>query len=360
MKKFLEYLPIPICGVMLGIASLGNVLKMVCENMLGLPGLGYIIHVTFGFITAILLLLVLLKIIFCFRMVVVLLDNPEMGGIFFTYPMTLMIFASYLPDFVGQSAAEIFWWVGVLVHYTCMVIFTYKYVIRDFKLPELLPPWYIVYTGFALSGFDSTNYAPGWFGAASFWIGFICFWIIFFMLIKRYREYPIRRMDEPTLCINAAVGICLTSYVRNFAHPNVIMIFFLYFASLFIWIWIMFKLPKFLKLPFYPTDSAMSFPFVVSAIASMEGMRGLMEQGIMIRAWNYPIMLVQSIVALIMVFLIGYRFVKHMIISMREGKPTSRMMKMNMADKARDMQMHEGLSPENKKELGKAVHMQMG
>lgn len=355
MKRFLEAIPIPLCGIMLAIVSLGNLLQAVFTNIFKMEGLGYICHITCFIITFILLVLILLKVIFCFKMVVEMLENPETMGIFSCYSLTLMIWAGYLPEYIGDLPAQIVWWVGVLVHYTNMVIFTYKYVVH-FKLPTLLPPWYIVYVGFALSGFSAQNFAPHWFGIAAFYIGFVCFWIIFFMLIKRERISPIPRMDEPTLCINAAIGICLTTYDRNFANPSPLVIAFLYLVSLAIWIWIMFKLPKLLKLPFYPTDSAFSFPFVVSAIASMETNKFAMAHGFDISIWNTPIIVIQTIVAVLMTGFAIWRFTIFIIHCLKDKTSAMRMMSLNMMKKSRNMDMSEGM---NIKAIGKAMKVKL-
>ncbi len=332
----MESLPIPVCAIMLAIVSLGNLLRAVCSNLLDLGGLGYLLQTFCGIVTLILLILMLLKFIFCFKMVVKMVENPEMAALFSAYTLTLMVFAGYLPPYTGTFVAEVLWWFGVLMHYTNMVLFTYKFVIVDFKMPALLPPWYIVYVGFALSGFSAKDFAPHWFGIAAFIVGFICFWILFFIFLIKYRNHQIPRMDEPTLCINAALGICLTTYVRSFTHPWVIMIFFLYFSCLFIWIWILFHLPKWLKLPFYPTDSAFSFPFVVSAIASLEAQQALSQMGFYISAWNTPIVLLQTLVAVVMVSLTVYRFIKAIAHSLRIKNKTERSRALNMMNMARD------------------------
>lgn len=338
MKRFFEALPIPICGIMLAIVSLGNLLKAVFTNIFNLEGLGYLVYITCFILTFILLVLIALKYVICFKMFNEMLENPEMMGIFSCYSLTLMIWAGYLPTFIGDFQAQVVWWIGVLMHYTNMVIFTYKYVIH-FKLPTLLPPWYIVYVGFALTGFSAQNFAPHWVGIAAFYIGFIGFWIIFFLLIYRSRISPIPRMDEPTLCINAAIGICLTTYVRNFTNPSLLVIAFLYIVSLAIWIWIIFRLPKMLKLPFYPTDAAFSFPFVVSAIASLETMNSLMKMGISIHTWNTPVVLIQTIVAVIMTTYAIVRFIIHIVNVLKGKNSENMMMKMNMMNIARNMQM---------------------
>ena len=40
MKKFLKALPLPACGVMLGLAALGNLLQAVFTNIFGSAGTG--------------------------------------------------------------------------------------------------------------------------------------------------------------------------------------------------------------------------------------------------------------------------------------------------------------------------------
>ena len=113
------------------------------------------------------------------------------------------------------------------------------------------------------------------------------------------------------------------------------MIAFLYIVSHIIWIYIIFKLPKWLKLPFYPTDAAFSFPFVVSAIASLEAMMFSMKQGFDISAWNTPIVIIQTIVALILTLLTIYRFSKFIFEDLTSKKKSN--MGMNMMNKAREM-----------------------
>lgn len=355
MKRFLELIPIPLAGIMLAIISLGNILQAICSNMLNLPNLGYLIHMFCFTIGTILIIIYALKIIICFKMVIEMLENPEMFGTFSCFSMTIMIWAGYLTDITGNLSAEIIWWFGVLLHYTCMIIFTYKFVFH-FNLPSLMPPWYVIYVGFALSGFSAKNFAPGWFGKAAFWVGLVGFWVIFFMLIKRIRVSPLPRMYEPTLCINAALGIILTSYVRNFDNPWPIVVYGLFIIEFLIWIWILFNLPKWLRLPFYPSDAAFSFPLVVTAISSMETMMFSMKNGFMLSEFLKPLILIQTLVALVLTILVIIRFSRYMIHAMKNKSLPKRMMAMNMMKVSRNMDMSEGM---NTKAIGKAMKMNL-
>lgn len=309
MKQWLQRFPLAFCGVVLGIASLGNLLQALLKNQFKLPQAADILHITFGWIIAILLVVIILKLIFCTRQVDQQLKNPEVLGVFATFPMSLMVLAGYLEAWQHQIAFAA-WWFGFIIHAVIMVVFTWRYVIQHFSLRLVLPPWYVVYVGFALCGFNTKDYAPQWLGQVAFWIGLVCFTLIFFMLIARSMRYPTMPMYEPMFCINAAIGIVLTCYARNFADPSIAVILSLEIVSLLIWLWLIIRLFKWVKLPFYPSDAAFSFPFVVSAVASMETMKALKSASLAM-GWIMPVIYVQSAVAIGMVAFSVWKFTRH-------------------------------------------------
>ena len=86
MKDVIKKVPIPICGVMLGAAALGNLLQSYSE------GIRYVC----GVFAAFLLILALLKLIMFPGAVKEDMKNPIMASVSGTFPMALMILSTYV------------------------------------------------------------------------------------------------------------------------------------------------------------------------------------------------------------------------------------------------------------------------
>ena len=78
--------------------------------------------------------------------------------------------------------------------------------------------------------------------------------------------------------------------------------------SLIIYIIVLCNLPKYLKMPFYPSYAAFTFPFVISAIAMKMTMNFLANNGYAIPFINY-LVLFQTIIATLLVIYTLIRFI---------------------------------------------------
>ena len=86
MKDIIKKVPVPLCGVMLGTAALGNLLQSYGEW----------IRSVCGILAAFLLILVLLKIVMFPGMVKEDMGNPIMASVAATFSMSLMILSTYM------------------------------------------------------------------------------------------------------------------------------------------------------------------------------------------------------------------------------------------------------------------------
>lgn len=105
MKDVIKKVPIPLCGVMLGAAALGNLLQSYSE------GIRYVC----GIFAAFLLILVLLKLIMFPGAVKEDMGNPIMASVSGTFPMALMILSTYVKPFIGKAAYYI-WLLAIILH----------------------------------------------------------------------------------------------------------------------------------------------------------------------------------------------------------------------------------------------------
>ena len=82
MKKWCQRIPLPLSGVMLGMAALGNLLQSTSEVLRTICG-----WLAFG-----MLVLLLLRLVFCPDQMKADMKNPVLAGISGTFPMGLMLF----------------------------------------------------------------------------------------------------------------------------------------------------------------------------------------------------------------------------------------------------------------------------
>jgi len=87
LKNFLKAIPIPICGLILGTESLGNLLFSE-----GFEGIGNI----FCYTGLLMILVFLLKIVFTFNDTMAALRNPIIASVAPTFTMALMVVSIFL------------------------------------------------------------------------------------------------------------------------------------------------------------------------------------------------------------------------------------------------------------------------
>ena len=81
MKDTIKKVPVPLCGVMLGFAALGNLLQSYGEG----------IRSVCGIVAAFLLVLILLKLIMIPQLIKEDMNNPIMASVEGTFPMALLL-----------------------------------------------------------------------------------------------------------------------------------------------------------------------------------------------------------------------------------------------------------------------------
>ena len=256
MKSFLKKLPMPIVGVMLAFASLGNLVQSygsIYRNILGIiSGVIFIVSTT--------------KFICDFQSLKSELDTPIGASVFQTYSMGIILLATYIKPF-HMDIAYVVWVGGIMLHLLSMIRFTLKFV-KGFKIKQVFPSWFIVYVGIAIASVTGKAFNQG-IGQITFYFGFICYLILIYVVGKRvFRVKEIPEPALPTLLIFAAPGsLCLAGYLNSFDAKNMIIFWLLLVLSQCFYIFALSRLIVLLKLKFYPSYSAFTFPLVISALA---------------------------------------------------------------------------------------------
>ena len=207
MKDVIKKVPIPLCGVMLGAAALGNLLQSYSE------GIRYVC----GIFAAFLLILVLLKLIMFPGAVKEDMGNPIMASVSGTFPMALMILSTYVKPFIGKAAYYI-WLLAIILHIILIIYFTVKFVLK-LQMPKVFASYYIVYVGIAVAAVTAPAYEQLGIGTAAFWFGFVTLIVLLVLVTYRYVKFKeVPDPAKPLICIYAApTSLCIARLctVRN-------------------------------------------------------------------------------------------------------------------------------------------------
>ena len=299
MKDVIKKVPVPLCGVMLGTAALGNLLQSYSE------GVRYVC----GVVAGLLLVLVLLKWILFPKMVKEDLGNPIMASVAGTFPMALMLLSVYVNPFIGQAAVYI-WILAILLHVALIIYFTVKFVVK-LQMPKVFASYYIVYVGIAVASITAPAYEQLKIGAAAFWFGFVCLLALLVLVTIRYVKYPnVPDPAKPLICIYAApMSLCIAGYVQSVTPKSAGFLLGMFVVACVLYVFALVKAIGFLKMPFFPSYASFTFPFVISAIASTQTMACLANLGQPMPALQY-VVLVETIIAVVFVAYVLVRFLK--------------------------------------------------
>lgn len=295
----IKKVPVPICGVMLGTAALGNLLQSYGEG----------IRSTCGVFAAVLLVLFLLKLILYPGMIKEDMKNPIMASVIGTFSMALMILSTYVKPFIGGAAYYI-WLFAVALHCALIVYFTLAFIVK-LAMPKVFASYYIVYVGIATASVTAPAYEATGIGTACFWFGFVTFILLFFLVTYRYLNY--KEIPKPAvnlICIYAApMSLCLAGYIQSVTPKSKAFILGMLAVATVIYLFALFKLVTFLKNPFFPSMAVFTFPFVISAIATKQSMMCLAKLESPMPALQ-PVVLIETVLAVV---LVTYTYIRYMM-----------------------------------------------
>lgn len=298
MKDTIKKVPVPLCGVILGLAALGNLLQSYSE------GIRYVC----GVFAAFLLVLVLLKLIMFLQMIKEDMKNPIMASVAGTFPMALMLLSTYVKPFIGKWAYYI-WIFAIVLHVILIVYFTVKFIAK-LQIPKVFASYFIVYVGIVVASVTAPAYEKTSIGTAAFWFGFVTLVLLLILVTYRYVKFKeVPDPAKPLICIYAApTSLCIAGYIQSVTPKSYGFILAMLVVATVIYIFALVKAAGYLKMSFYPSYAAFTFPFVISAIASKQTMACAANMGKPLPFLKY-VVLVETVIAVILVV---YTFVRYM------------------------------------------------
>lgn len=257
MFETIKKIPIPMSGLMLACASLGNLLS----------GYNILYKNIFGIISGIMFICIVSKIIMMPKECINDLENPVIASVLPTLFMGAMILSTYIKPLSYEFAFWL-WKLAVIFHISYILYFTKKYII-SFNIKKVFASYFVVYVGIVAASLTSPAFKMESVGKIIFWFGFVAFIGLAPIIIYRFMKF--KEMLEPAIptktILLAPANLCLAGYMSSFQNKNIYMIWFLTIISIITFVFVIINLPKMLKIKFYPSYSAFTFPFVITAMA---------------------------------------------------------------------------------------------
>ena len=293
--NLIKKLPIPVSGLILASLSLGNLLQNIH------PSLRFL----FGAIGIIFLILILLKVVLYPQLIKDDFKNPVIASSSGTFSMSLMILSTYLMPFMPGISYTI-WIMGIVLHILLIIYFTYHFIVHNFDISNVYPSYWIVYVGITMAAITANVHGINDADFIFFIIGFVG--MVVSTPLVLYREFvydKIPEMNRPLTCIFTALfSILIVGYVNSADIISNEFLTALYTIASIFYIFAIYKLIRNIKIRFYPSFAAFTFPFVISALAT-KGVLGTLKIGLL----NYVLAL-QTVIATVLVVYVLIKYIK--------------------------------------------------
>ena len=316
--NFLKRVPLPLSGVALGFAALGNLLSAYNMSF----------KVICGVLAFIGLILITGKYLSDIEAFTTDMKNPVIASVSGAYTMALMLLAVYVKPVVPAFAIAL-WYIAVVLHFILMIYFTLNIVLK-IKIPDemmkIAASFFIVYVGIAVASVTAPAFKNMALGQICFWIGFILYIPFFIYVSYRYIKLGNKKIEAKALaCIYAApASLCVAGYISSFEQKNILFLGGLYIFSLLMYlvgtavaIDLFVSFVKNNDFKFYPSFAGLTFPFVISAIATKQFNAVLTKTDI--QMWIRPVLPlifnIELVIAILGVIFAAVCFARHVFFS---------------------------------------------
>lgn len=258
--KKLQELNVAILPTMVGACTLANVYESF--------GYGLIKHIVMLFAVMI-LIAYLIKIINHYDVFRSEYSDTVSASLHAGFTMIVMILGSYYFNF-NQTIGRWMWFIGLVMHFTHIVIFTYRHVIKGINKETFVPSWFVTYNGVLVSTVVGKPMGIPILGKAIVYYGIFMFTLIVPFMVYRLIKHNLHELLTHTKAIILSPSsLCLVSYFNFIDKPNEIIVLLLYMSTLISLIFIIIMIPKFFSFKFTPGFAGLTFPMAIGLVSSM-------------------------------------------------------------------------------------------
>ncbi|QKF07541.1 TDT family transporter [Berryella wangjianweii] len=304
----LKRVPLPVSGVALGLAALGNAVGQASP----------VLRLTLGCVSALLVLILLAKIACVPRFVAHELQNSILASTFATLFMTCMQLATYLAPYAYGFAFAL-WHASVSAHMVLIALFS-VYFFSRFELTDVHATYFIAYVGIIVASLTSPTFHVEPLGAALFWFGLALYAALLVLVTVRYLLHEVKVPAKPTFCVYAApMSLSLAGYLAIEPHPNLIMVTVMLAAAQLLFVMVLTQVPSFVRAGFFPSYAAMTFPFVITSVALGRSLEAFGAAGCHVAPWLWGLQQAETAFAFAMVMFVLISYVRYLVRCAREA-----------------------------------------
>ena len=298
--NIIKNLPTPIAGLALGSVALGNLLQPYSS----------LLQLLFNLLSLIIIVLLTIKFTLGYDKLKKEMENPVIATVLATYPMTIMLLASFSKKYIGLLSMPV-WIIGIFLDFCVVFYAIYNFIIKERHISKIYPTWFITFVGPAVVTVTAINYNLEALGLIYFYFSYINYLILLpFVLYRVYKYKHYKDGDYPTITVfSAPGGLLLASYMIGVTQKSNIILAILIPLTILLFIFVLIQLPYLLKRKFYPSFSAFTFPLVICAISFQK--TGVYYQLAEFSILNILIHL-SELLAIIIVIYVWYGFIKNL------------------------------------------------
>ena len=298
--NIIKKLPTPIAGLALGSAALGNLLQPYSSSL----------QLLFNLLSLIIIVLLTIKFTLGYDELKKEMENPVIATVLATYPMSIMLLASFSKKYIGLLSMPV-WIIGIFLDFCVVFYAIYNFIIKERHINKIYPTWFITFVGPAVVTVTAINYNLETLGLIYFYFSYINYLVLLpFVLYRVYKYKHYKDGDYPTITVfSAPGGLLLASYMIGVTQKSNIILAILIPLTILLFIFVLIQLPYLLKRKFYPSFSAFTFPLVICAIS-------FQKTGIYYQITEFSILIhLTELLALIIVIYVWYGFIKNLFYS---------------------------------------------
>ena len=312
MNTLLKHIPIPLSGLMLGVVALA---KLFFLMGLDLPANLLFVIGTIFFI------LLVLKAMVTFGDVLRDLQNPVIASIAPTFTMGTMVIASILMmHHVIVPVANTIWVIAAILQFMIIGYFVMNFIVKSkVTLQSVFPSWFVTFVGIGMMPATAPDFAKPY-TEGILYVALTMLVILLPIVLKRVfvaRDLPLP--TKPLITILAApTSLCLTAYVTQFDVPNTTLVTILLVIGQVLYFIVLYEVQTLIKMPFFPSFGAFTFPLVVSAMALYSSTK-LVGNG---AQWLEMLVYFETMIATGVVCYVVFVYSKYILESIRKTQQT--------------------------------------
>lgn len=308
MRSLLRRVPIPMAGLALGMAALGNLLKIHSPEIRSVCGL----------VAAVLWCAVVARILRYPEVSRRDLQNPIIASVAATIFMTAMQLAVYAKGLIGDAAVY-FWFAAVAMHAVYTLWFSRRFL-RSFRLKSVYPTFFITYVGIVVASVTAPQFGMERLGTLIFWYGLAAYLVLLALITLRYYRHPIPIAARPLFCIyTAPMSLCLTGYLCSCPDKSPLLLAIMGIGAQLMFLIVLCRLPRLLHLPFYPSYAAFTFPFVITAFGLQNLLAWFEGAGYVLPTLLHTLLLGEEVLAACLVVYAMVRYIRHISCGLQDA-----------------------------------------